>query len=296
MTVPATPAGRLLVFFDKLRSIKGEHSFRKLWAATLEHEIDSREEAQHFNELGLLLRRVQTTAQGLAGADLGHDEETLLFAYSDWTSAVHGWGLSLREDSNSRYQPRRVISDAARNALAQTHGIMHAAIREGVLKPSTRDEIITDVAEKISDLLAEVALDEDLPEYYRAQLGTRLTEIEEALINVRFRGDEAVGEAITRAALNFGAVANHSQDIPEEHKSDLQKRLESWSDTIKQVGDAFFSTFSVPAAAAYFLSTKDAWGTGLILATRSPEVVEHLPKALPTGSTNSGSTSEPKSG
>ncbi|MFC4458170.1 hypothetical protein ACFO4M_07210 [Pseudonocardia nematodicida] len=232
-----------------------------------------------MGEVAHLLRQVELTTLGLSESELGYDTAGLLHAYPQWAAAIFEWNITIHE--GHRYASTGILSREARDALASTHNTLRSAAREGVLPRNSRDEILTQVSETISEVLGQVQTEDQLPEWSRIQLAAKLTEVREAIRNIRFRGDQAVGDALIGAVASFGTMEDPKRHLPNHGaKSPLHIRIESWSTTLKTTAQNYYSALASPLAISYFLATSDPLGAGLILATQSPEAIAKATQAL----------------
>jgi hypothetical protein len=265
--IQATPAGRLLTVFDAVREVGQELSFRKLWSAALAHQIGSSEEVANFAELGMLLRRIDIVAQGVARSGSGYDADALLHNYTKWSQVVFGWGIDTAE--NHRYRGTALISNDTRNTLASTHNLLSAASREGLFPQNSRDQLLDHASHLVGSLIEDIGSDQELPEVARIRLIERLVDLRETLRMVHFRGDEAVVMALQRAEIEFRSTTGPvgAARIP------VQQRLIGWSETLAQLSQNAAAALSVPGAVTYYLATKDVEGATLILGGGGPKVV-----------------------
>lgn len=280
MTVANNPAGRLLDIFDQLRRIDKQGTFRGLWAAALGHPSKSPEEVTNFAEMATLLREVELAARKVSESGLGYDSESLMYAYPQWAAAVFGWGLSLTPNAKE-YVPNNIIPGDSRQALAAVNNVLRAAAREGVLPPDSREAILSRSAETIIEILVQFQAEPRIPEEIRIHLTGKLDGVLESIQNVRFRGDQAVGNKLLAVSASFNAYETSNSNVPDQSMSPLQAQIRSWSSTLRDAAQDFCRALSPPAAVGYFLTTQDALGAGLILAAH-PDAIPKATQGLLT--------------
>ena len=273
-----TPAGRLLAVFDKVRAISGDREFRMLWAAALQCNVGSSDEAARMAEVVALLRQVHVVSTGVANSGAVYDESALLHEYPSWSAAVFGWNITVA--SGHVYNGTSLVSATARSALSATHSILRAAVCEGVFLEQSRDDLLNQVYSLVSQVLDEISDESGVPEPLRVRLTAMLVEVRETVLMVQYRGDQAVANAVQYLERAFDDAANRDQHEMADGKSWLQERLEGWSESIRRVSMNVRAAVALPTAAIYYVGTRDPIGTGIIVATGSPEVIEQVKGVL----------------
>lgn len=265
----STPAGRLLGIFDEVRSIGRDLPYRSVWAAALGYDVNTVGEVEHMTELGTLLRNVYFAATSVAESGTGYDRDGLLHGYQSWCAVVYGWNAVL--GSNHLYSGTAVIPDTVRNSLASTHGQLRGVLKEGTLPLGRRDELLDHVGHITRDLIGDVTVEAGLPDELRVRLTARLVEVREIIAMVRYRGDQAVIDAINVTSIDFAAaVASASQSLA---PTPVQERLIEWSATLRTISFNLTQALSIPTAVGYFLATNDPQGAGIIASAGTPGAV-----------------------